>query len=403
MQYFRHILSTVFAASLAAFSAGHVLGADQRPASPAKQTALVRIEEREFGRLPEGEVVKLFTLRNANGMTAKIMSRGATITELTAPDRDGKFANVVMGAENLETYISGFNASASVIGRVANRIAFGRFTLDGVSYQVITNRGPHHLHGGKKAFGAAVWRGEPLPPQARAASVRFRHTSRDGDDGFPGTVEVSVTYTLTDANELWLEYAATTDKPTPINLTNHAYFNLAGAGVGDVCGTLLWVAADRTTAVDDLLIPTGALVEVKGTPLDFTEPTAIGARIDQLAPPFTGYDHNYVLRGGGKGLSLAGWAYEPQSGRALQVLTTEPGMQVYTGKRYFQNGKPVADVTGLKHNAFCFETQHYPDSVNQANFPSVILRPGSTFCSTSVYRFSAQQEQDAAQRLMQTR
>ena len=373
-------------------------------AASAQPAALTRAEASDFGRTPEGEAVKLYTLRNANGMVAKIMERGATVTELWAPDRSGRLANVVFGSDKLDTYLSGFNASASVIGRVANRIAFGRFTFDGVSYQVITNRGPHHLHGGKKGFASAVWRGEALPPQARAASARFRHTSRDGDDGFPGTVEVSVTYTLTDANELWLEYAATTDKPTPINLTNHAYFNLAGAGAGDVSGTLLWVAADRTTQVDDLLIPTGAFAEVKGTPLDFTAPTEIGSRIAQLAPPFTGYDHNFVLRAGGKGLALAGWAYEPQSGRALQVLTTEPGMQVFTPKRYFgPDGKPVTDVAALKHNAFCFETQHFPDAVNHPHFPSTILRPGQTFASTTVFRFSAQQEQGAAQRLMQAR
>jgi aldose 1-epimerase len=234
--------------------------------------------------------------------------------------------------------------------------------------------------------------------------VCFRHTSRDGDDGFPGTVEVSVTYTLTDDNELLLDYAATTDKPTPINLTNHAYFNLAGAGAGDVLGTLMWVAAAQTTASDELLIPTGALAEVKGTPLDLTAPAEIGSRIAQLAAPFTGYDHNYVLRAGGKGLALAGWAYEPASGRAVQVLTTEPGMQVFTPKRYFgPDGKPVTDVAALKHNAFCFETQHFPDAVNHPNFPSTILRPGQAFASTTVYRFSVQQPADAAQRLMQAR
>ena len=396
MLFSRHTLSNLLAVSLTAFSADHLLGADERPAGPAKQTALVRIEEREFGRLPEGKVIKLFTLRNANGMTAKIMSRGSTITELWAPDRSGKLANVVLGADSLETYISGFNASASVIGRVANRIAFGRFTLDGVPYQVITNRGLHHLHGGTKAFSQAVWLGEALP-QEHAASVRFRHTSRDGDDGFPGTVEVEVIYTLTDDNELRLAYTATTDKPTPINLTNHAYFNLAGQG--DVYGTLLWVAADQFTLVDSDLIPTGALADVKGTPLDFTVPTPIGARIAQLAPPFTGYDHNYVLRGGGKAFALAGWAYEPTSGRAMQVFTSEPGMQVFTGKRYFDKGKPVTNIAELKHNAFCFETQHYPDSVNHLNFPSTILRPGQTFTSTTAYRFSAHAADDAAQRL----
>lgn len=374
---------------------------EAKPADTHKPKAVVRIEEREFGRTPEGEAVKLFTLRNANGLTATIMSRGATVTGLWAPDRDGKLAKVVMGADSLEQYLGGYNASAAVIGRVANRIKYGRFALDGVNYQVITNRGPHFLHGGKKAFAAAVWQGEALPPQQRSASVRFRYRSMDGDDGFPGTVDVAVVYTLTDGNELRLDYTATTDKPTPINLTNHAYFNLAGSG--DVYGHVLWVAADQYTVADDEVLPTGEIAPVKGTPLDFTAPTAIGARIGQLVPKPGGYDHNFVLRGGGKSLALAGWAYEPASGRVMHVFTDQPGMQVYTGKRYFEGGKPLADVSALKHNTFALETQHFPDSVNHPNFPSTILRPGQTFASTTVYRFSVQQPAEAAQRLMQAR
>ncbi len=362
--------------------------ASQPGVCAAVPAPLVRIEQREFGHMPDGAAVTLFTLRNANGMSAKIMSRGATITELRVPDRDGKLANVVLGAESLDAYLGGFNAAASVIGRVANRIALGRFTLDGTDYQVITNRGKHHLHGGKQAFAQAVWQGEALPTGKRESSVRFLHRSLDGDDGFPGTVDVAVVYTLTDDNELKIDYTATTDKATPLNLTNHAYFNLAGAGSGDVYGHVLWVAADQVTCVDNELIPTGALSEVKGTPLDFTVPTAIGARIGQLTPPFAGYDHNYVLRSGGKTLALAGSAYEPASGRLMRVHTSEPGMQVYTGKRYFLNGKPDLNVAGLKHNAFCMETQHYPDSANRPNFPSVILRPGATFRSATTYAFS---------------
>jgi aldose 1-epimerase len=368
-------------------------------AGAAKAEALTRVEARAFGCTPDGEAVQLFTLRNANGMRVTVMERGATITGVWAPDRDGKLAKVVLGGDTLEAYLGGYNAGAAVIGRYANRINRGRFTLDGTDYQVITNRGPHFLHGGKKAFALAVWRGEAQPVGASEASVRFRHRSPDGDDGFPGTVDVAVTYTLTDDNELRLDYAATADKPTPLNLTNHAYFNLAGEG--DVTDTVVWIASDRTTAVDDLLIPTGALAEVKGTPLDFTAPTAIGSRLAQLAPPLTGYDHNYVLRGGGKPLALAAWAYGPASGRALHVYTDQPGMQFYTGKRYFRDGKPRTDVADLKHNAFCFETQHYPDSVNHPNFPSTILRPGQTFASTTVYRFSVQGAAGAVQRLSQ--
>jgi aldose 1-epimerase len=376
-------MSHVLAAVLAAFTAG--CSCDD--AAVTRPAPLVRLEQREFGRMPDGAAVTLFTLRNAHGMTAKIMSRGATVTELRVPDRDGKLANVVLGAASLEQYLGGYNASASVIGRVANRIAYGRFTLDGADYQVITNRGKHHLHGGAKAFAQAVWQGEALPAAERASAVRFRHRSLDGDDGFPGNLDVAVVYTLTDDNELRLDYTAVTDKATPLNLTNHAYFNLAGSG--DVYGHVLWVAADQYTPADGEMIPTGEIAAVKGTPLDFTTPTAIGARIALLVPAPGGYDHNFVLRGGGKSLALAGRAWEPSSGRVMRVFTTEPGMQVYTGKRYFLNGKPDPDVAGRKHNAFCMETQHYPDAVNRPNFPSVILRPGQTFASATVYAFSA--------------
>jgi len=384
MNQFRLFLSSVVA-GLTAFAASHACGAGS---DVANRTALVRIEEREFGRMPEGEVVKLFTLRNDSGMTAKVMSRGATITELRVPDRDGKFANVVMGADTLDAYLNGFNAGASVKGRVANRIDNSRFTLDGTVYQVTANRGVHHIHGGKKGFDQVVWKGEALPTGAHELSVRFSYRSRDGEEGYPGNLDVAVVYTLTDDNELRLDYTATTDKATPVNLTNHAYFNLAGAGHGNVYGHVLWLAADQYTVADELLIPTGKIADVKGTPLDFTAPTAIGERIDQLPPATKGYDNNYVLSKGGKTFALVGWAYEPTSGRVMRVSTSEPGMQVFTAKRYFENGQPVTDVAALKHNAFCFETQHFPDSVNHPNFPSTILRPGETFKSSTVYRFS---------------
>jgi len=389
MCQFRLICSCVVA-GLTVFAARHACGAES---DVTNRAALVRIEEREFGRMPEGEVVKLFTLRNASGMTAKIMSRGATITELRVPDRDGKFANVVLGADSLAAYLNGFNAGASVKGRVANRIDNSRFTLDGTVYQVTANRGVHHIHGGKKGFDQVVWKGEALPTGAHESSVRFSYRSRDGEEGYPGNLDVSVVYTLTDDNELRLDYVATTDKATPVNLTNHAYFNLAGAGSGNVYGHLLWLAADQYTVADDLLIPTGKIADVKGTPLDFTAPTAIGERIDQLPPATKGYDHNFVLRKDAKAFALAGWAYEPTSGRVLRVSTSEPGMQVFTAKRYFANGQPVTDVAGLKHNAFCFETQHFPDAVNHPNFPSTILRPGKIFQSSTVYRFSVGKSQ----------
>ena len=385
MYQFRLILPCIVA-GLALSVARHAFGAES---GASNQAAAARSEEREFGRMPDGDEVKLFTLRNANGMTARIMSRGATVTELMVPDRNGRFANVVLGADTLEAYLKGYNAGASVKGRVANRIAYGRFTLDGIHYQVTTNHAPHHIHGGKRGFDQVVWKGEALPAGAHESSVRFSYRSRDGEEGYPGNLDVAVVYTLNDDNEFRLDYTATTDKATPVNLTNHAYFNLAGAGQGNVEGHVLWLAADQYTVADDRLIPTGEIGSVKGTPLDFTTPRAIGERVDQISPTIKGYDHNYVLRKGGKTFALAGWAYEPTSGRLMCAFTGEPGMQVFTARRYFEKGQSVANVAGLKYNAFCFETQHFPDSVNHPNFPSTILRPGETFKSATAYRFSA--------------
>jgi len=347
---------------------------------------LQRIEEQSFGNTSAGEEVKLYTLRNAHGMVARVMGYGATITELRVPDRDGRFANVVMGAESLDAYLKGFSAAASVMGRVANRIANARFTLDGHEFRVTANAGQHQLHGGRIGFSRKVWRGEMLPAIPNAAAVRFSLRSPDGDEGFPGTLNVTVTYTLNDDNELRIDYTATSDKPTPVNFTNHAYFNLAGEG--DVWDHRVWIDADRVTAADAELIPTGAYAPVTGTPLDFSVPTAIGARIEALTST-KGYDHNYVLRNGGQSFACAAWCYEPRSGRLMHVYTDQPGMQLYTGKRYFRDGKPVAAVPDQKHNTVCFETQHFPDAVNHPNFPSVILRPGQTFRRATSYRFSA--------------
>ena len=376
------LLQTLLAATLLAAPVA-ARAADGEAAAP-----LTRVEERVFGQTPEGETVKLYTLRNAHGMTVKIMERGATVTELRVPDREGRFANVVMGADTFDAYLSGYSAAAAVIGRVANRIARARFAIDGAEYQVAANSGKHHIHGGRKGFAQRVWQGAIASPDPRGASVGFHIRGADGEEGYPGNIDVTVVYTLTDDNELRLDYKATTDKPTLVNLTNHAYFNLAGGG--DVFGHQVWIAADRYTLADADLIPTGAFADVKGTPLDFTTPTAIGARIDQFASTTKGYDHNYVLRNGGASFALAGWAYEPQSGRLMRVFTDQPGMQLYTGKRYFADGKPVPATADQKHNTVCFETQHFPDAVNHPEFPSVILRPGETFKRSTSFRFSAE-------------
>jgi aldose 1-epimerase len=337
------------------------------------ESSVKRVEEQEFGKTQEGAVVKLFTLRNAKGMSVKVMTYGAIITEIKVPDRHGALTNVVLGAGDFDSYRKGFPASAAVIGRFANRIAKARFTLDGVEYKLAANNGPNHLHGGPKGFAQVVWQSEALPAGQNDAAVRFTYLSRDGEEGYPGNLAVKVTYTLTDDNALRIDYEATTDKTTPVNLTNHAYFNLAGSG--DVLDHELWLAAERYTPADDQLIPTGEIASVKGTPLDFTTPTRIGARIDQLKPKPGGYDHNFVLNSDGKSLVLAARVSEPKSGRAMEVRTTEPGVQLYTGNH-------------LKHGGFCLETQHYPDSVNRPNFPSPILRPGQSFKSTTTFAFS---------------
>jgi aldose 1-epimerase len=280
--------------------------------------------------------------------------------------------NVVLGAGSLDQYLHGFNTPAAVIGRVANRIANASFTLDGVPYKLAANDAPHHIHGGRRGFGQVVWQSHALPAEEHSAAVRFTYLSKDGEEGYPGNLTVSVTYTVTDDNQLRLDYEATTDKATLVNLTSHAYFNLAGSG--DVAGHELWLAADHYTVADDQLIPTGEIASVSGTPLDFTVPALIGSRASQLRPRAGLYDLNFVINGGGNSLALAARVREPRSGRVMELRTTQPGVQFFTGNPH----------------AFCLETQHYPDSIHHPNFPSTVLRPGETFRSTTLYTFSAQ-------------
>ena len=348
---------------------------------------LQRLQETEFGKLPDDSSVRLFVLRNSEGMVAKVMTYGAILTELEVPTRNGTATNVVLGADHLEAYLKGFPASAAVIGRVANRIARARFTLDGFEYKLAANSGANHIHGGRKGFAQVLWMATALPARDHAAAIQFHYLSKDGEEGYPGNLHASVTYTLTDDNELRLDYEATTDKPTPVNLTSHAYFNLAG--FGEVLQHELWLAADRYTPTDDQLIPTGEIALVKGTPLDFTTPMPIGGRIEQLKPRLNGYDHNFVLNSDGKSLRLAARVGDPKSGRSMEVLTTEPGLQIYTANHL--NGKQagVGGVVYPRYGALCLETQHYPDSVNHAQFPSTILRPGEKFKSTTVFKFMA--------------
>lgn len=352
----------------------------------AKGKAMTRLEEKDWGTV-NGVPVKLFTLRNSKGTMVKVSNYGLLITEVHTADRSGKLGNVVLGFESLDAYLKGHPFFGAIAGRFANRIARGKFALDGKEYNLAVNNGPNHLHGGRKGFDKQVWDAKPLPSAPNEQGIEFRYTSKDGEEGYPGNLQVTVIYTLTDENEIRIEYRATTDKATPLNLTNHSYFNLAGHG--DTLDTELQINADRYTPVDKTLIPTGELAPVKGTALDFTTPKPMGRDIESLKAFPGGYDHNFVLNGGGNSLALAARAYEPKSGRVLEVLTTEPGVQLYNGIGL--DGKLIGTggVSYVKYGGFCLETQHFPDSINRPNFPSVVLRPGDTFKSTTVFKFAA--------------
>ena len=343
------------------------------------------IQSENFGKLSDGSIVKRYTLKNSNGIIARVMEYGAILTELWVPDRNGRSGNVVLGFDNLNQYLNGHPFFGATTGRYANRIAQGRFTLDGKEYTLATNNGPNALHGGLKGFDKQLWKSEILPARPGEQSIRFTYLSKDGEEGYPGNLSVTVVYTLTDDNALRIDYTATTDQPTVVNLTNHSYFNLASGG--DILNHEVRIAADRYTPVNDQLIPTGELAPVTGTPLDFQKSTAIGERISKLQPTPGGYDHNFVLKRSGPGLEAVAWVSEPTAGRTLEVLTTEPGMQLYTAN--FLDGK-LKGVNGIiyhKHSALCLETQHFPDSPNNPKFPSTTLRPGETYKTTTVYRF----------------
>lgn len=341
------------------------------------------VERSIFGKNKDGAVVTTFTLTNAKGFKAVVMDYGAVLVSLYAPDRNNKFENVTLGCDGVADYEERSPFFGAVIGRYANRIAKGKFTLDGVEYTLATNDGENHLHGGLVGFGKVMWAGESFET-ADAVGVTFSYVSKDGEEGYPGELKVTMTYTLTKDNELRFHYEAETDKATPVNLTQHSYWNLAGQGQGDILGHELTINADRFTPVDEGLIPTGELAPVAGTPMDFTSPHAIGERIGQVEG---GYDHNYVLNREGKGLNLAARVYEPGSGRVMEVFTTEPGVQLYTGN--FLDGS-FAGTDGNpypKHSGFCLETQKFPDSPNRPEFPSAILRPGQRYVQTTLHRF----------------
>jgi aldose 1-epimerase len=376
----RVAVSAISLAAVSLLAAGVALGAD----SMKKST---------FGKLPDGKTVDLYTLTNASGMEACIMNYGATVVSLKVPDRQGKLADVVLGFDAFDKYLEKEPYMGAIVGRYGNRIAKGKFSLDGKEYTLAQNDKDNALHGGLRGFDKALWKVKAANG-GKEPSLVLEYVSKDGEEGYPGKLDVTVTYTLTSANALKIDYAAATDKPTVLNLTNHAYFNLAGAGEGDMLSHKVAINADRFTPVDAGLIPTGELQPVAGTPFDFTQPTAIGARIDADDEQIKlggGYDHNWVLnKKEGEKLSLAAKVVEPTSGRVMEVFTTQPGMQFYTGN--FLDGSNVGKG-GKPYNrrfAFCMETQHYPDSPNHPQFPSTTLRPGEAFHSTTIYKFSAE-------------
>jgi aldose 1-epimerase len=343
-------------------------------------------EKSIFGKTKDGTPIELFTLKNAKGTTARIIGYGATLQGLWLADKSGKITDVVLGFDDLDGYLGAHPYFGGTIGRVANRIAKGKFVLDGKEYSMALNNSPNSLHGGKEGFNRKVWKGEILK-RRHAVSVRLTYVSPDGEEGFPGALKVTVTYTLTNENELTIDYTASSDKATPVNLTNHSYFNLAGNG--NILDHSLYVNADKYTPVDSTLIPTGEIVTVKGTPFDFTQATSIGARISQLTGDPGGYDHNLVLNRTNGKLKLAARLRDPASGRQMEMWTTEPGVQFYSGNFLDGTIKGKRGAVYEKHAALCLEAQHFPDSVNHANFPTTIVRPGSVYKQQTIYKFTA--------------
>lgn len=350
----------------------------------SKETKKMTIKKEFFGKTKDGKDVALFTLTNRHKMVVKITNFGGIVTSILVPDKDGIFADVVLGFDNLTGYEGEHPYFGAIVGRYGNRIAKGKFTLDGTTYTLAANNGNNHLHGGIKGYDKVVWQAEEIKKE-NEVGVKLSYLSKDGEEGYPGNLSITVRYTLTDDNEFKIDYIAKTDKATPVNLTHHSYFNLEGAGSGDILGHLLTIHADRYTPVDDELIPTGELKPVRDTPLDFRNPIAVGVRIKDVPG---GYDHNYVLNDSDGPMRPAAEVSAPGSGRVMAVFTTEPGIQFYSGN--FLDGSNTGKNGSVyrKHYGFCLETQHFPDSPNQPAFPSTILRPGETYTHRTIYTFS---------------
>jgi aldose 1-epimerase len=383
---YRWALTVLVAALVAAHSGCEGQASDS--ASPPVAGRRATVTRAPFGTLPDGTGIDEFTLTNATGDSVRVITYGGIITAINVRDRDGQRNDVVLGHDTLAGYLADNSKFGAVVGRYANRIGGAQFAIDGRVYKLTANNGRNSLHGGRVGFDKAVWKAAPFEA-AGTAGVKLSHTSPDGDEGFPGTLSVSVVYTFNDRAELAIDYEATTDKPTVVNLTNHSYFNLGGEGSGDVLGNVLTLNAVRYTRVDPQLIPTGELADVAGTPLDFRVGTTIGARIHDPAimELAQGYDHNFVVNRSGEGEVKAAEVFDPTSGRVLEVFTTEPGVQLYLANHQRGNVGKSGHVYD-QYGAFCLETQHYPDSPNKPEFPSTLLRPGATYKSRTVYAFT---------------
>jgi len=349
-----------------------------------KEETKMDIQKQSFGQMPDGQKVDLYVLTNGKGLSAKIMTYGATLVSLGVPDRNGDIADITLGCDSLEGYMAASPYFGATVGRYANRIAKGKFTLEGEEYTLAANNGENHLHGGINGFDKVLWKAEPFR-QEGMVGVKLVYFSKDGEEGYPGNLACAVTYMLTDNDELKITYEAETDKATPVNLTHHSYFNLAGQGEGDILSHELMLDADKYTPVDAGLIPTGEIRDVADSPMDFTTPHTIGERIDHVEG---GYDHNFVLRSGGGALALAARVYEPKTGRIMEIHTTEPGIQFYSGN--FLDGTITGKAGRVynQHYGFCLEPQHFPDSPNRPDFPSSILQPGAKYLSRTVFKFS---------------
>ena len=359
---------------------------------PKSESGEKSVRHQAFGTA-DGQAIELYTLENKNGMEVTITNYGGIVQSIKVPDRAGKIADVALGFDTLDGYLKDNPYFGAIVGRYGNRIAKGRFTLNGVEYKLAQNNGENALHGGLKGFNKQVWKARETSV-GDAPGVELTYLSRDGEEGYPGNLSVTVTYSLTGDNELKIDYRATTDKDTVVNLTNHSYFNLAGQGEGDILGHELTIDADRFTPVDAGLIPTGELKSVEGTPFDFRKPTAIGARINQGDEQLKlgkGYDHDFVLIHPQGSFGVAARVREPKSGRVMEVSTTEPGVQFYTGNFLDGTIRGKGGKVYQQRYGFCLETQHFPDSPNHPDFPSTVLKPGETYRTSTIYKFSTAQ------------